>query len=347
VSDERLKIKVGALIVVSVTLLVGFVVLLGSFSVGEKRVLYLEFTDSGSVLSGAPVKIAGVRAGRVESVEFLVERDARKSKARRPGEPRINVRLTITVDVKMAAAVREDSEFYITTQGVLGEKYVEIVPGSDGSPAWGEDSFVRGHDPPRLDLLFAKADSILGQFEELLGGDSVDIGELLGALTRLTKNLDRFMNDHRERLDRMMVNLDASVADVRVTLAGVRTAVGDGTDMQATIAHARRLAEGLARDAPPLTAQAKKTLANADASLTELSGMLLAHRADIDAALSDLPAITRRAKDVARDTAAITAGLTKGQGTVGQLLTDRELYDDLKEMLRDLKRHPWKMLWKE
>ena len=48
-----------------------------------------------------------------------------------------------------------------------------------------------------------------------------------------------------------------------------------------------------------------------------------------------------------RDAAAITQGIGTGRGTIGQLIVDQEIYDDLKEMLRDLKRHPWKMLWKE
>jgi phospholipid/cholesterol/gamma-HCH transport system substrate-binding protein len=39
--------------------------------------------------------------------------------------------------------------------------------------------------------------------------------------------------------------------------------------------------------------------------------------------------------------------VSTGRGTIGQLIIDQEIYDDLKEMLRDLKRHPWKMLWRE
>ena len=347
-AERGIKVKVGALIVVATALLVGFVVLLGSFSVGEKRVLHLELADSGSVRSGAPVKIAGVRAGRVEAVEFLVARDARQSAPLREGEPRVNVRLRIAIDAKMAASVRGDSEFFVTTQGVLGEKYVEIVPGSAGAPEWPEGSYIRAHDPPRLDLLFAKADAILGQVQQLeSGGGDLDIGELLGALTRLTKNLDRFVEDHRARMDDIVVNIDGALVDARAIVAGARAAVGDGAELRATVVAARRLVEGLSRDAGPLTKQARHTLETADRSLTEVSALLTSHKDDIDRALGDLPAITRRARDVARDTAAITAGLTKGRGTVGQLLLDREIYDDLKEMLRDLKRHPWKMLWRE
>ncbi len=346
--EEGLKAKVGALVVVAVMLLVGFVVALGTFTVGEQRTLYLELNDSGSMLRGAPVKIAGVRAGRVEAVEFLVDRNARRSRPRHQGEARVNVRVTVSIREDMAGAVREDSEFYITTQGVLGEKYLEILPGSDGSPEWAEGSYVRGHDPARMDLLFAKADAILGQVQAFLsGGREVDIGALLDALTRLTQKLDGFVGRNDEALDRIVANIDGTLADAREIAASARKGVGDGEDLRAMIVGARSLAERMSREAGPLSEQAKQTLGSADATMADLRGFLAANRAPLDAAIADLPTITGRAKDVSRDAAAITAALTEGRGTVGQLLTDRELYDDLKEMLRDLKRHPWKMLWKE
>ena len=57
-------------------------------------------------------------------------RDARKSAKRNARDGEINVRLTVQVKADMAPAVRSDSEFYITNQGVLGERYLEIAPGS-------------------------------------------------------------------------------------------------------------------------------------------------------------------------------------------------------------------------
>ena len=36
-----------------------------------------------------------------------------------------------------------------------------------------------------------------------------------------------------------------------------------------------------------------------------------------------------------------------GKGTAGALLVEPQIYDDLKELARDLKRNPWKFFWKE
>ena len=39
--------------------------------------------------------------------------------------------------------------------------------------------------------------------------------------------------------------------------------------------------------------------------------------------------------------------LRAGKGTAGALLVREELYADLRELIRDLKRNPWKFFWKE
>ncbi len=43
----------------------------------------------------------------------------------------------------------------------------------------------------------------------------------------------------------------------------------------------------------------------------------------------------------------IVSHIKKGEGTVGALVMDEEIYDDVQEMVRDLKHNPWKFLWRE
>jgi phospholipid/cholesterol/gamma-HCH transport system substrate-binding protein len=50
---------------------------------------------------------------------------------------------------------------------------------------------------------------------------------------------------------------------------------------------------------------------------------------------------------MATDGQAILANVKKGKGTVGAMLMDDALYDDLQTLVRDLKRNPWKFLWKD
>lgn len=347
-NERSLQIKVGALILVSLGLLVGFVFLLGTFSVGAVRTFHLEVADSGSVLKGAPVKIAGVRAGRVEEVVFLVERDARKSAPALPNEAPINVRLRISVNAEMAQAVRKDSEFYITTQGVLGEKYIEIIPGTVSSPQWEDGAYIRGQDPARIDLLFSKASSILSKVEAAFsGGEGFNFSDLTAALIKLTNNINEFLVDNKARLNKIASNVELATEDAAGLAKYLREGVGSSDNVGAIVRNVRQVSAVAASEAKPLIATAQRTLKNVDESVVVVREVVEKNRGHIDAALANLEPITENARTVMRDAAGITAGIGAGRGTVGQLIIDQEIYDDLKEMLRDLKRHPWKMLWRE
>ena len=64
-------------------------------------------------------------------------------------------------------------------------------------------------------------------------------------------------------------------------------------------------------------------------------------------ALDELLALSSKAQALASDAAAITQDLRKGKGSIGPLLVDPQVSDDLKELTRDLKRNPWKFFWRE
>ena len=76
-----------------------------------------------------------------------------------------------------------------------------------------------------------------------------------------------------------------------------------------------------------------------------------------EASMVDVPA-KNETQRVARATGRISmqpatllaiqsAHIKKGEGTVGALLMDEEVYDNVQEMVRDLKHNPWKFLWRE
>ena len=68
---NSLRLKVGALITVSLALLVGFIILLGNFSVRGGSRIKVDFDFSGNLQSGAAVKISGIKVGKVEEVAFM------------------------------------------------------------------------------------------------------------------------------------------------------------------------------------------------------------------------------------------------------------------------------------
>src|SRR5437764_15199421 len=120
--------KVGVLIAGALVLLGGFLFLLGNFSVGGGYPLYVDYNFSGNIQSGAAVKISGIKVGKVEDVRFLggqLDADT--------GKP-VQVQVVAFVEDRVKSAIHRDAEFFINTQGVLGEQYLEIQPGGYDQP---------------------------------------------------------------------------------------------------------------------------------------------------------------------------------------------------------------------
>ena len=67
----------------------------------------------------------------------------------------------------------------------------------------------------------------------------------------------------------------------------------------------------------------------------------------VDRAIDNASTAANRAGTLLETANAMLADLRAGKGTAGSMLMRDELYSDLREMLRDLKRNPWKLFWKE
>ena len=68
--ERGLEIKVGAMILIALVLLGGFIFILGNFSLSDGYTVYASFRYSGNIHPGAPVKVSGIKVGKVKSVQF-------------------------------------------------------------------------------------------------------------------------------------------------------------------------------------------------------------------------------------------------------------------------------------
>jgi len=93
-----------------------------------------------------------------------------------------------------------------------------------------------------------------------------------------------------------------------------------------------------------LTPGAKALLTDA----TRVTGLITEPRlAGVDAALQNASKAAGTAGSLLDNANGMVTDLRGGKGTVGALLSRDELYSDLRELIRDLKRNPWKFFWKE
>jgi phospholipid/cholesterol/gamma-HCH transport system substrate-binding protein len=340
VQPRSIEVKVGLLILVAIGLLAAFVLVMGQVSFQPKYRLLVDFDNPGGVTAGSSVRIAGIKVGRVEAVEY---RGGAVNEATHQREP--TVRLEITVEKRYQNAVRKGSTFYVTTQGVLGEQFLQIDPGAADQAVLPEGAIVRGLDPPRLDMLLAESFELLHTSVTALRENKKELGEMFSGLKDTLKGTGEFFRRNQDRLDRIAENTEQLTRDADGLIQATRSRYVDGAQISRIMDRLDRTTELVTRDAEPILKDARETLANA-ARVSKAVGSPEQEK-KLRAAVTDLAEIASRAKATAADAQAVVAKIRHGEGSLGALLMDEQIYDDIQELARDLKHNPWKFFWRE
>jgi phospholipid/cholesterol/gamma-HCH transport system substrate-binding protein len=338
-SERSIEVKVGVLILVSVGILAAFILLMGGLSFQATYTLYVDFDNPGGLQAGAPVRIAGVKVGKVDQLEF------RGGAIDPQTQRRVLVRAKLSIEEKVKDAVREDAVFYVTTQGVLGEQFLSIDPGSPGKPALHDGAVAKGIDPPRIDLFLAKAYELLDTTVSGIQNNRELISDIAVNTSGLLKNLNGVLVDNRERINRTVINVEQLSTEAKQLTAEARTQYVNNPKIQRAIDNIDRLTGDLQHDTGPLLKDAREAAAN----LNRVSATLGSpeQQAKLSKAIEDITQLAGRANATVADAQSIVAHIKKGEGTVGALVMDEEVYDDVQQMVRDLKHNPWKFLWKQ
>jgi phospholipid/cholesterol/gamma-HCH transport system substrate-binding protein len=337
--DRGTEFKVGLLILAGLVVFAGFVFLLGNFSLSSGYTLHVDYAFSGNIQPGAPVKVSGIKVGKVEEVEFM------GGQVDKASGRRVQVRVEVWVEERIREAVRQDAEFFINTSGVLGEQYLEIVPGDDYQrPPLGEGAVVRGVDPPRTDLIIARLYVVLDSLSSVLTEERDFIRNLLQNGAGAVSELNQLLAENRAELGRLIASSSDLAGEAAVTLGKVNQGLGDPAIIGRTVRHADALLVTANAALADLNPPARALLGEA----LRVARNLTEERIERAIRVADgAVATTGKAGRLIDNIDGMVTSVRSGKGTAGALLVREELYADLREMIRDLKRNPWKFFWKE
>lgn len=162
-----IEIKVGAFVVAGVALLIIFVFLIGDISTvfqpGYR--LYVRFAQANGITDGSPVNYAGVEVGKIQSVEIVYPPDQEV--------PQVQLAVRLPDYVK----VRADDEAAISTFGLLGEKYLQILPGAGAGSVLGPDGLLIGKPPVSTEDIIERSSLVLNEFKQTLEGLNSLVGD--------------------------------------------------------------------------------------------------------------------------------------------------------------------------
>jgi len=355
VKEKLVEVKVGALVIVCLALLVGFVFVLGDVRGSGGFKIPIDYETASDIKPGAPVRVAGVSAGKVSTIEFWGGKKDPKTGRR------VVVRVWIDVEADKGAALHDDAQYYISTQGLLGEKYIEIDPGTFEQPTIKPGVAQVGVPPLRMEVLGQQLTKVSGALTRILEKNEKVVNDILVHTdqtvldTKKTVNhADEVIVENREAVKRLIDRLDRTGDKIDKLVATVEGAIGDGKQIKRTLSNVERVSAKVDAAADPVLTDAKTVARNVRKLSEKLrdqptAEVLLGDRGHgkVLGVLDRIDGAVGKADKAVDDVQAVTANARKGRGTIGGLLMDNELFMDLKLLLKDLKRHPWKFIWRE
>lgn len=243
----------------------------------EGQRLAASFDSVAGLDDKASVRVAGVRVGRVDGLGLDGSR----------------ARVSILLDKPLPLTVGTTAR--IANLGLLGEKYVEIVPGPPGGPPLPDGAVLAGTTPPSFDDAMAKLEDIGSSIQEMTGSFG---GELGG-------------------------NVNELVAEVQATAHEIRMLVAaNRANVDATVASFSRVSATLAEELPRLAEQM-------DRALTQISAVVEENRENLKSSMGNVRELTDKLQTSADNLNQISGKIASGQGTIGKLVNDEVAYDQV------------------
>ncbi len=310
-----LQIRIGGFILAGLGAFLAIIYLLGAQAryFERKYTLAAEFTEVGGLIEGATVRLAGVQIGRVTDVAL-------------PPEPGGKVRVTLTIARQFANRIRQNSEARIVTQGLLGDKLMEISIGSADSPPLKPGERLRAREPFELGQALAQ------------GGDTLaNINRLTNTLNAAIERLDR--GGALDNLNRLAAGLGGAVDRMERagTLDELGAAARSAQRITAEIEKGRGLLHALIYEEPETLRRLNALLRSTQELLTRAQG------GDNAVSVFLSPESGKAARSLLAAMETLGRGAEKlgaGEGLLSTLLFDpeyRPVADDLQMVARNFR----------
>jgi phospholipid/cholesterol/gamma-HCH transport system substrate-binding protein len=231
----KVETKVGLLFVISIAMVAAFAWYLGVLNpFSSAHEIDIGYNFAGGIEVGSKVRVMGIAVGKVVDIKF-------DPSMKMPDGEEVKLRIRIRVDKDAFQTVRKDSRFYINLAGVIGEKYVEVTPGSASSPMLEPGAFVRGEDPPRIDQLISQGYGLAGKILEMVEKNEGSVTDTLVKMNNLVSNLNKTLVlleklSQNQKYARIVDDVATITSDLTILTSKLR-----GSDAQKTMDLMHRL----------------------------------------------------------------------------------------------------------
>ena len=330
------ELRVGLFVLVGLSVLAaGIFYVTGSNLIGPKYRLVTYLPEVSGLANGAPVRLDGVEVGNVESIK-LAQRGPNLAR-----DKNRNVRVIMRIARSYQDDILGDSTASLVTEGLLGNRYVEITRGITGRKLVDNDE-VTGVEEKAIKEVVQRSADMLGNLQAL----STDIQDLINGVKQGRGSLGKLLTDDQAynhlngilaKGDTMMANIQAGHGTLGrlVSSDDLYNKVDMGVDnvnLMLTDLRAQKGTLGKLLYDPSLYDETKQAMVNGNAIMTDVR----AGKGSLGKFASD-DALYNKLKESGDNIAAATAKLNESTTTAGKMFSDPKLYDNLSGLTGDMR----------
>ncbi len=328
--DEiHLRRRVGAGLIFALGLGAAAVLGLSGRPLGRGHRFFVEVEQIGDLKTGSHLKVAGRAIGMVTDFRFGASG---------------RVQVEVFVEADASKHVYRNSELFVSAVGVIGERFLEVGPPRGELPGAvvKAGDIVRGVDPPRLDRMLQTTYQNLKQITDLLREVAPLMQEFLVLSDRINARMER-LEGAPGRLRAIWERSQRALDDGRETLSNLREATDDFDRVRALGARLDQLTDRTGPDVRAVRDRLDRVMDGMD----RLAAIVpAAERRRLADAIDRFSHAATALERLQRDALAVAARVEAGEGTVGGLMQDLEIFDDIKIMHQVMKDRPWRILVK-
>jgi phospholipid/cholesterol/gamma-HCH transport system substrate-binding protein len=175
---------VGLFVTLGLALFVAILFIIGNRQEAftRKTTYQTQFRELSGLTEGAKVRVSGVDAGKIKKIEL-------------PRSASEKFRLVLEVEAKLHPMIRTDSVASIATEGVVGNKYVEVGRGSEQAAEAQPDTMLLSKEPFELSVIMEQANGLLKDVKATIGDVRGRVDTSLDSITRTVDRADGLVLD--------------------------------------------------------------------------------------------------------------------------------------------------------
>jgi phospholipid/cholesterol/gamma-HCH transport system substrate-binding protein len=344
------ELRVGLFVLVGLFVItVGIFYVTGAQFLGPKYRLTTFLPTVSGLATGAPVRVDGVDVGNVETIKLVP-----RTTSQVPDKSR-NIEVVMRIDKRFQSYILTDSTASLVTEGLLGNRYLNITRGITGVPLT-EGKEVSGTEEKAMMEVVERSSDLLGNLQAL----TVDAQDLVAGVKQGKGNLGKLLTDEKAynnlnaflaRVNELVSNIQAGQGSIGKLVASdemynkVGTAVDNVNAIMGDVRAQKGTIGKLLYD-PTLYDQAKEAISNGNSMI----GDIRAGKGSLGKFVTD-DVLYNKLRDTSTNVANATAKLNDNTTSAGKLFSDPQLYDnltgltgDLRLLIGDFRQNPKKFL---